>query len=171
MKNFENILVSNPGRIASDEMNDIRTAIDLVITSGQYIGGKFVKNFEDEFAEYLGAHQNVISTACGQDALQLALTSLEIEPQGLVVVPPTASADNQIRGNHTTDCNEFVVLLIGKATFFLNIDGIDSEIQLNLRGNNIYINKGTFVRYNLNTIGSTILVLSDSPYHLRRSDE
>ncbi|MFM1777844.1 MAG: hypothetical protein RL741_462 [Actinomycetota bacterium] len=88
MMNFENILVSNPGRIAVDELDDIRTAIDLVITSGQFIGGKFVKNFEDEFSEYLGAHQNVISTACGQDALQLALTSLEIESNSLVVVPP-----------------------------------------------------------------------------------
>lgn len=88
MINFEKILVSNPGRIAIDELNDISNAIDLVLASGQYVGGKFVKNFEDEFSEYLGVHQNVISTACGQDALQLALTSLEIESKGLVVVPP-----------------------------------------------------------------------------------
>ncbi|MFM1777845.1 MAG: hypothetical protein RL741_463, partial [Actinomycetota bacterium] len=73
-------------------------------------------------------------------------------PQRVFTV--TASADNQIRGNHTTDCNEFVVLLNGKATFNLNADGIESEIHLNLRGNNLYINKGTFVRYILDTIGS-----------------
>lgn len=90
-------------------------------------------------------------------------------PQRVFTV--TASADNQIRGNHITDCNEFVVLLTGKATFFLNKDGLESEIQLNSRGNKIYINKDTFVRYNLNTIGSTILVLSDRPYQLRKNNE
>jgi hypothetical protein len=75
--------------------------------------------------------------------------------------------------NSLLDLIERVIfsLFTSKSTFFLNIDGNESEIQLILRGDNTYINKGTIVRYNLNTIGSTILVLSDSPHHLRGSDE
>ncbi len=77
-----------PGRIDLAEWESIQGAISCVLTSGIYIGGPEVVNFENELAAYLGPELNAVSTACGQDSLVLALLALELPAQSWVITPP-----------------------------------------------------------------------------------
>jgi len=62
-------------------------ALDQVLESQQFIGGKFVKNFEDKLAAYLNT-EHVISCNSGTDALWLALKALKLEKDSIVLTTP-----------------------------------------------------------------------------------
>ncbi|MCD6063991.1 MAG: DegT/DnrJ/EryC1/StrS family aminotransferase [Flavipsychrobacter sp.] len=65
---------------------EIDTAIQRVIDSTAFIGGKDVKDFGDELAAYLGV-KHVIPCANGTDALQIALMALGLQPGDEVITP------------------------------------------------------------------------------------
>ena len=65
---------------------EIDAAVDRVLTSGWYILGPEVEEFEGVFSEYTGA-AHTIGVANGLDALHLALKVLEIGPGDEVIVP------------------------------------------------------------------------------------
>lgn len=65
---------------------EIDAAVDRVLTSGWYILGPEVEEFEDVFAEYTDAAYS-IGVANGLDALHLALKVLEIGVGDEVIVP------------------------------------------------------------------------------------
>jgi dTDP-4-amino-4,6-dideoxygalactose transaminase len=67
--------------------NEIETSIKDIIDRSSFIGGKYVANFEREFADYLGAEQ-VVGVASGTDALWLGLISIGVEPGDAVVTVP-----------------------------------------------------------------------------------
>lgn len=56
---------------------EIQEAIDRVVRSGIYVGGREVSEFEEEWAGYLGV-KHAIGTGNGTDALAVALRSLGI---------------------------------------------------------------------------------------------
>ena len=56
---------------------EINNAIKEVISSSSFIGGKFVKSFESNFAQYIGV-RHCIGVGNGTDALFIALKSLGI---------------------------------------------------------------------------------------------
>lgn len=62
----------------------IRSVLDQVVQSQQFIGGYFVNEFEERFAKYLGA-KYVISCNSGTDALWLALKVMNIEQHSIVL--------------------------------------------------------------------------------------
>jgi UDP-2-acetamido-2-deoxy-ribo-hexuluronate aminotransferase len=64
----------------------IDSAINQVISSGAFINGPQVKEFETDLAAYLKC-QNVIGCANGTDALQIALMALELKRGDEVIVP------------------------------------------------------------------------------------
>lgn len=68
----------------------IKEEIDLAVAetldSCQFIGGDAVRNFESEFAEYVGA-ENCVSCANGTDALELSLQALGVDSGDEVIVP------------------------------------------------------------------------------------
>ena len=57
-----------------------------VLAAGDYIGGKSVAAFEQEYAEYTGAGF-CVGVANGTDALELALRALDVGPGDEVVIP------------------------------------------------------------------------------------
>lgn len=57
--------------------NEIDFAMQGVIASTAFIGGKYCKQFEEEFAQYIGAY-HCIGVGNGTDALYIALKSLGV---------------------------------------------------------------------------------------------
>ncbi len=79
---------------------EISNAINQVIASGSFISGKFVAQFEEAFAAYVGV-QHCIGCANGTDALELAFEALDIGEGDEVIVPvhtwiSTASAVKRV---------------------------------------------------------------------------
>lgn len=73
------------------QYNKIKTEIDeaiaRVISSGYYILGKDVEEFEKEMAEYLGVNY-AIGCASGTDAILIALMALDIKPGDEIITTP-----------------------------------------------------------------------------------
>jgi dTDP-4-amino-4,6-dideoxygalactose transaminase len=65
---------------------EIDEAIARVVSSGWFIGGEEVEQFENEYAAYCGA-DHAIGVANGLDALHLALRALDVGPGDEVIVP------------------------------------------------------------------------------------
>lgn len=66
--------------------DEIDTAIQQVINDTAFIGGKYVKKFEEEFAAFIGT-EYCIGCANGTDALQITLKALGIGQGDEVIVP------------------------------------------------------------------------------------
>jgi len=66
--------------------DEIRSAIEEVLRSAQFIGGKYVEGFEEEFASYVGS-RFALGVASGTAALELALRAVGIHPGDEVIVP------------------------------------------------------------------------------------
>jgi len=62
-------------------------AVAEVLKSGRYVQGPKVRNFEEKFAEYIGA-KHAIATNSGTAALHIALAAAGIGPGDEVIVPP-----------------------------------------------------------------------------------
>ena len=66
--------------------DEIHSAVNRVLQSGQYIGGPEVERFESEFAQYCRA-EHCVGVASGLDALTLSLRALELGAGDEVIVP------------------------------------------------------------------------------------
>ena len=60
--------------------------IDLVLTTGEYVLGKYVRQFEQEFATYCGA-KFAVGVNSGTDAMVLALKAIDIQKGNEVIIP------------------------------------------------------------------------------------
>lgn len=65
---------------------EIDEAIARVVSSGWYVGGAEVDQFEIDYAAYCGAN-HAVGVANGLDALHLALRALDVGPGDEVIVP------------------------------------------------------------------------------------
>ena len=65
---------------------EIDSAIQKVLSSGAYINGSQVKEFEDNIADFLGV-KHAIGVASGSDALLLSLDAIGIKSGDKVIVP------------------------------------------------------------------------------------
>lgn len=91
-KNSSNSPVNNiPPLDLTKQYQQIQTEVEQsvleVLSSGRYIGGATVANFEQQFAEYIET-PHAISCNSGTDALYLALRALEIGPGDEVITTP-----------------------------------------------------------------------------------
>ncbi len=68
---------------------EINKAIQLVLDSGNFILGKEVENFEQEFAKFCGV-KYCIGVASGTDALYLSLKALGVGPGDEVITVPNS---------------------------------------------------------------------------------
>lgn len=66
---------------------DLSEAIAKVVRSNAFIGGKFVRTFEDEFASYHGS-RHAVGVSNGTDALRVALAACGIGPGDEVITSP-----------------------------------------------------------------------------------
>lgn len=68
---------------------EIDAAISEVIFNSAFIGGEYVRKFEQEFADYCNV-QHCIGVGNGTDALEIAIESLNL-PQGSEIIVPANS--------------------------------------------------------------------------------
>ena len=109
---LKTIPVANPGAQFSAHEQDIRTAINDVLTSGYYILGPQVRGFEEEFASFCGA-SFCIGVASGTDALVLALLATGIVP-----------GDEVITVSHTAVATVAAIEEVGAVPVFADIDPV-----------------------------------------------
>jgi len=69
---------------------ELDAAIAAVIADSAYIGGKYVQQFEEDFAHYVGANY-CIAVANGTDALEIAIEAEDIHG-GSIIVPAMTAA-------------------------------------------------------------------------------
>ncbi len=69
-----------------NQVSEIKSGIDRVLTSGNYIGGSEVESFETNFSSYTGA-KHCLSVGNGLDALRLSLMAAGVGPGDEVIVP------------------------------------------------------------------------------------
>lgn len=79
----------DPKRIYNSYKDEIDKAVQDVLSQGSYIGGEFVKSFEEELASYLSEDNEytVISCANGTDALELAFRAANLKPGDEILMP------------------------------------------------------------------------------------
>jgi len=89
---------------------DVHTAMEEVLTRGDFILGGAVKLFEEEFAAFCGT-QHAVSCASGTDALVLALKAMGIGP-----------GDEVITVSHTWVSTVFAISMAGAKPVLVDID-------------------------------------------------
>jgi dTDP-4-amino-4,6-dideoxygalactose transaminase len=105
--------------------DEVKAAIERVLTTQHFIGGAELESFERESAEYLGVRASV-GCASGTDALWLAMLAAGVGPQSSVVTTPFsffASASTIVRCGATP-----VLADVDPAT--LNLDPVGAESAL-----------------------------------------
>lgn len=94
-------------------------------------------------------------------AVELPGTGLDVRRVFVVTGAPGGAE----RGGHEVPCTERVVLLAGRATFWVRPPGGEEcETRLTRAGEQLTLGAGDWVRYHLPDDGSQILVLADAPY-------
>lgn len=104
------IPVANPGLQYVKYQREINEAVQRVFSKGNYILGEEVRNFEMEFAEFLGAGF-CIGVASGTDALSLALKAVGV-----------SAGDEVITVSHTAVATVAAIERIGAIPVFSDIE-------------------------------------------------
>lgn len=92
--------------------NEIDEAIRSVISETAFIGGKYVEQFEKEFAEYHQA-KYCLGVANGTDALEIVIEALNLPNESEIIVPANsfiASSESVTRSGYKVvfcDCDEY----------------------------------------------------------------
>jgi dTDP-4-amino-4,6-dideoxygalactose transaminase len=108
--------------------HDIDNAIAAVIRDAAFIGGKYVKQFEEDFAAYQQA-QRCIGVGNGTDALEIAIEALKLPPRSQILVPANsfiASAEAVTRAGHKVvfcDCDP--------ETYTISVDDVRRRVNEN----------------------------------------
>ncbi|ACK68748.1 DegT/DnrJ/EryC1/StrS aminotransferase [Gloeothece citriformis PCC 7424] len=103
----------------------VETAVLDILSSGRYIGGTVVTDFEQQFADYIKVRE-CVSCNSGTDALYLALRALNIGKGDEVITSPftfiaTAEAVNLVGATP-------IFVDIDPDTFNIDVDQIESAI-------------------------------------------
>jgi dTDP-4-amino-4,6-dideoxygalactose transaminase len=104
------ILCASPKDQYLSHKKEIKQAVINVLENGWYILGKEVKEFESEFAKYIGV-KNGIGVGSGTEALHLALKALEIGP-----------GDEVITVSHTAIATVVAIELAGATPVFVDVE-------------------------------------------------
>ena len=104
------IAIADPRADAMNNHAALLSAIDRVLTAGQYILGEEVASFEQEWAQYLGTAY-CIGVANGTDAVALALKAAGVRP-----------GDEVITVSHTAVATVAAIELIGAVPVLVDID-------------------------------------------------
>ncbi|MGF1579658.1 MAG: DegT/DnrJ/EryC1/StrS family aminotransferase [Gemmataceae bacterium] len=104
------ILAANPKASYLAHQSEIDHAIQGVLAGGWYILGEEVRQFETEFAAYLG-NQHCVGVGSGTDALILALRACDVGP-----------GDKVITTAHTAVATAAAIIAVGATPIFADID-------------------------------------------------
>lgn len=110
--------------------DEIDQAIKNVINDSAFIGGKYVEQFEKEFAAYQEA-KYCVGVGNGTDALEIAIEALNLPKNSEIIVPANsfiASAEAVTRsGNKVVFCD------CDKTNYTISIDSLRSKITRNTK--------------------------------------
>ncbi|QDQ25727.1 DegT/DnrJ/EryC1/StrS family aminotransferase [Chitinimonas arctica] len=104
---------------------EIDAAIANVIRDSAFIGGKYVKEFEQQFAEFTQA-KHCIGVANGTDALEIAIEAAGLPAGSEIIVPGNsfiASAEAITRCGH-----KVVFADVDEDSYTLNAEGVRSKL-------------------------------------------
>ena len=105
--------------------DEILNAVQEVIESSAFINGKYVKAFEEDFADYCGA-KHCIGVGNGTDALYIALKTLGVGPGDEVI---TAANSFIATSEAITSAGAKVVFVdCDETTYNIDIDLIEEKI-------------------------------------------
>lgn len=110
--------------------NEIDEAIKNVINESAFISGKYVNQFEKEFAEYQQA-KYCLGVANGTDALEIVIEALSLPKGSEIIVPANsfiASSESVTRSGHKVvfcDCDEH--------NYTISIPSLKSKITSNTK--------------------------------------
>jgi dTDP-4-amino-4,6-dideoxygalactose transaminase len=104
------ILCSNPREQYLAHGDEIRAAIDNVLTNGRYILGPEVEAFEQEFARYCGV-KHAVGVGSGTEALHVALAAMGV-----------GAGDEVITTAHTAVATASAIRLCGATPVFVDIE-------------------------------------------------
>ena len=107
---------------------EIDNAIQSVIHESAFVGGKYVTEFENNFAKYQQA-AHCIGVGNGTDALEIAIEALELPKGSEIIVPGNsfiASAEAVTRTNHRV-----VFCDINQDDYTINIEDVRKRITDN----------------------------------------
>ncbi len=110
--------------------NEIDTAVSEVITSCAFIGGKYAKAFEEEFAKFCRV-KYCVGVGNGTDALFIALKTLGIGPGDEVI---TAANSFIATSEAITQTGARVIFVdINPKTYNIDVDKIEEKINPNTK--------------------------------------
>ncbi|RAX58363.1 erythromycin biosynthesis sensory transduction protein eryC1 [Helicobacter monodelphidis] len=72
--------------------SEIDAAIQSVISQSAFVGGKFLKNFEEDFCRFLKTDSYALGVANGTDALEIAIEALDLPRDSEVLIPANTFA-------------------------------------------------------------------------------
>ena len=108
--------------------NEIDLVISNVISSSSYIGGRYVSEFEENFADFQGVNHCIGVGNC-TDALEIAIESLDLPKGSEIIVPANsfiASAEAVIRTGH-----KIVFCDANSSDYTINLNDIVGRINEN----------------------------------------
>jgi dTDP-4-amino-4,6-dideoxygalactose transaminase len=107
---------------------EVDNAIGSVIAETSFIGGKYVKCFEGEFANFIGV-KHCVGVGNGTDALEIAIEALDL-PQGSEIIVPANSFIASAEA--VTRCGHRVVFAdVCEDSYILDISDISRRITSN----------------------------------------
>lgn len=86
---------------------EIDTAIQNVINDTAFVGGKYVNQFEEQFANYIGI-KYCIGCANGTDSLEIVLRVLEIGCGDEVIVPALTVSQQEYITQFLCICSQHI---------------------------------------------------------------
>jgi dTDP-4-amino-4,6-dideoxygalactose transaminase len=101
---------ANPGAEFQEDRDDLLSIMASTLDRGTYILGEEVRNFEREFAAYIGGAE-CVAVANGTDAISYALRGLGIQP-----------GDEVITVSHTAVATVAAIEQVGAIPVFADID-------------------------------------------------
>lgn len=104
---------------------EINEAFLSVVNSGQFIKGRVLEEFENEFARF-SETKYCVGVASGSDALRLGLMALDLKPDDEVILPV-----------FTFIATAFAVSLLGAKPVFVDIDPATFNIDISQIENKI----------------------------------
>ena len=97
--------------------DELREAIDEVISKGCFILGPAVQRFEETFAEFIGV-KHCVGLNSGTSALHMTLQACDIGPGDEVITPP-----------HTWISTSWAISYVGATPVFADIDPLSYNID------------------------------------------
>jgi dTDP-4-amino-4,6-dideoxygalactose transaminase len=120
----------------SDFSNDLSSLLVNHVTNSQFIGGKSVSEFEENFSRFLNI-EYVVSVGNGTDALLIGLEALELRKKEVIVPSFSFFATSE------------AIVKAGLVQVFVDINNQDCNIDVELIEENITENTGAILPVHL----------------------